>query len=218
MPFLLSFSNMKKLNFLIIATFAFCSMQANAQRKLPADRLIIDTTGILPPEPPDYYSGKTTISGIGFAFKKARESYSDCCLIMQNVNNVKFGTSPYLYLPPPINGEEQLPGDIRLFARFNNRNQVLNSVKDAFGTAVINQFKSANNEAVINIIFAVNMNGTVAEVQFLLEKNPLLFSIPPEKFYYMETLLKQRVTFTVRQIAYLKYIPDVVVHVKIKDL
>ena len=208
--------DMKKINLLIIIVFAFCSVSMNAQtpQKLPLlPPIIIDD---LPPEQPDYYTGKNIISGNGFSFKNLDED--EDFLRIGNVNNMKFGTSPYISLPPPIDGEEQIIRHLRAFARFNDINQVFSSARDALGTAIINQFKAANNASAFNIIFIVNMNGTVAEVEFLLNKDPLLFSIPPEKFYQMELLLKQRVTFTVRQSEYLKHIPGVIANIKVKDL
>ena len=207
---------MKKINLLIIIVFAFCSVSMNAQtpQKLPLlSPIIIDD---LPPEQPDYYTGQGIISGNGFTFKKINEYPNH--LQISNINNMKFGTSPYISLPPPIDGEEQVIRNLWAFAKFNDMNQVISSVKDAFGMDIINQFKAANNLATIEIGFIVNMSGTVAEVEFVLKKDPLLFSIPPEKFYQMELLLKQRVKFTVRQSEYLKHIPGVIARIKVKDL
>ena len=210
---------MKNKNLLIIIAFAFCSIGINAQttQKLK-DPILIEQPIIdePPATPPDYYTGKDIISGNGFAFKKINESPK--YLKISNSNNVKFGTSPYISLPPPIDGEEQIIRNLPAFARFNNINQVYNSVKDALGITIINQFKSANNSAIIEVVFIVNMNGTVAELEITLQKDPLLFSIPPEKFYQMELLLKQMVNFTVRQADFLKFIPRVVAQLKVKDL
>ena len=210
---------MKNKNLLIIIAFAFCSIGINAQttQKLKdpilVEQPIIDEP---PATPPDYYTGKDIISGNGFSFKKINEYTRH--LQMRNSNNVKFGTSPYISLPPPIDGEEHVISYLNAFARFNDQNQVYSAVRDALGTAVINQFKTDNNWATIEIGFIVNMNGTVAELEFVLKKDSLLFSIPPEKFYSLESLLKQRVTFTVRQASFLKFIPGVIARVRVKDL
>ncbi|MDR2292178.1 MAG: hypothetical protein LBE11_01730 [Prevotellaceae bacterium] len=40
---------------------------------------------------------------------------------------------------------------------------------------------------------------TVTEVKFLLKKDPLILSIQPEKLYALELLIKQRISFTIRQ-------------------
>ena len=208
---------MKKINLLIIIVFALCTVSMNAQIiTLPREDLppiIIDD---LPPEQPDYYTGQSIISGNGFSFKKIDGSPN--FFRIRNVNNVKFDEDPFISYPPPIDGEEQIIRRLQAFAKFNDRNQVYSSMRDALGTTIINQFKAANNHADIETVFVVNLNGTVAEIEFLLDKDPLLFSIPPEKFYQMELLLKQRVTFTVRQSEYLKHIPGVIANIKVKDL
>jgi hypothetical protein len=212
---------MKKIKLILLITIALYSARINAQetqRRQDGKFIIIDTIGDLPLELPDYYSGKTIISGIGFSFKNLDED--DDYLYLNNINNVKFGESPFIADPTLFYNEaDELPPDnLDLLARFNDISQLLGSIRDALGVSIINQFKSANNSATIDIIFIVNMNGTVAEIKFLLEKNPLLLSIPPEKFHTMESLIKQRVTFSVEQRSNLRFIPRVIVSGKIKDL
>jgi hypothetical protein len=199
----------------ILITIALYSTVINAQetqRKPGGNFIIIDTIGDLPLQPPDYYTGKNIISGTVFAFRKVNEYAS--YLQIRNVNNVKFDMNP---VKSTYEGEEPFRY-IWALSRFNDKNQIYSSVKDALGATIINQFKSTNNFATIEIGFIINMNGTVPEVEFVLKKDSLLFSIPPEKLYQLELLLKQRVTFTVDQRDALNFITGVNISVKIKDL
>ncbi|MDR1552758.1 MAG: hypothetical protein LBS69_04760 [Prevotellaceae bacterium] len=200
---------------IIIVAIAFFSTAINAQetqRKQGGNFVIIDTTGNLPLELPDYYTGKDIISGAGFSFKKILESAN--YLKIGNINNVKFDMNP---VKSTYAGEEPFRY-IWALARFNDKNQIYSSIRDVLGTTIINQFKLSHNSATIGIKFIVNMDGTVPEVEFLLLKNALLFSISPEKLYQLESLLKQRVTFTVDQRSMLDFITGVNISVTIKDL
>ncbi|MDR2065689.1 MAG: hypothetical protein LBP85_08305 [Prevotellaceae bacterium] len=211
---------MKAIKKILLIAITLYSTGINAQetQKRPDGKLITDTT-VAPPTLPDYYTGKDIISGTGFSFKNIEEDNK--YIKIGNVNNSKFGTSPFIEDTGLFyeGDEEQFPPDnLDLLARFNDMNQLLGSVRDALGTSIINQFKSTNNSANIDIIFIVSMNGTVAEIEFSLKKDSLLLSIPPEKFHTMESLIKQRVTFSVEQKNNLKFIPRVIVSGKIKDL
>lgn len=179
-------------------TFLTATITAQETQKISGDKWIIkDTIGDLPLQPPDYYTDKDIISGTGFSFKKIKES--DNYLRIQNVNNVKFEMNPFVSAPII---EDGIPiGITYLFslAKYNDINQILSSFRDAFGISIINQFKLANNSSIIEVLFIVELNGTISEVEFLMTKNPLILSIPPEKLYALELLLKQRVSFTIRQ-------------------
>jgi hypothetical protein len=198
---------MKIIKLILIIVIAFFSTEMNAQK------IIKPIVPIEDPIPTDYYTGYDTISGLGFSFKKIRESNE--YLNIGNINNVKFGTIPYTVTPDMERPIEHL----FLLAKYTDRNQVYSSVRDALGNTIINQFKSTNNSTSIDIKFIVELNGSVSEVEFLLEKNPLFFSIPPAKLYSMELLLKQRVNFIVHPRNWLpNFITGHHLSVTIKDL
>lgn len=210
---------MKIKKLLVISAIAILSIQINAQetQRKPGDNFIITDTIVIPPTLPDYYTGKNIISGTSFSFKNVDDS--DNYLTLSNINNVKFEMNPLVNAPVI---EDGFPiGIIYLFslAKYNDINQVLSSFRDALGSSVINQFKLANNSSIIEVLFIVELNGTVSEVKFLLRKDPLILSIPPEKLYALELLIKQRVSFTIRQGNWMPpFISGHHLPIKIKDL
>jgi hypothetical protein len=150
-----------------------------------------------------YVSDKVSGTGFTYIIDKDPDGRSSYYTIW-NITNVKFFMQPFTSIPtPPLASGEEEPiynRSFYLLARYNDINQVISSVRDGLGADIINQFKLLNNDGDIDIIFIVELNGTVSEVKFLIDSNnPLLLAIPPEKLYAVECLIKQRVTFIIQQ-------------------
>jgi hypothetical protein len=195
----------RKIKLILIAIIAFYSTEISAQYN-------------------NYYLSDK-VSGNGFTYiidrdPDGRSSY----YTIWNINNVKFFMQPFTSIPtPPLAPGEEEPiynRSFYLLAQFTDRNQVISSVRDGLGTDIINQFKLLNNDGHIEIMFIVELNGTVSEVKFSLNSNnPLLLAIPPEKLYAVECLIKQRVNFTIQQRSwYPDFITGRHLPVTIKDL
>ncbi|MDR2292898.1 MAG: hypothetical protein LBE11_05425 [Prevotellaceae bacterium] len=210
---------MKSIKLILLITIALYSAIINAQetQKRLGDKPIIDTIGDLSLELPDYYTDKEIISGTGFSFKNIEDSGN--YLTIGNINNMKFDINTLANAPNTEDGFPLGPIFLSSLAKFTDVNQVYSSFRDALGVSIINQFKLTHNSASIQPCFIVELNGTVSEVKFIIRKDALTLSIPPEKLYALELLLKQRVNFIIHTRNWMPpFIDRVHISVKIKDL
>jgi hypothetical protein len=211
----------RKIKIILIAVIAFYSTGISAQtdKSFKTDGMKTQSTEYV-----NYYSSDK-VSGPGFTFiidrdPDGRSSY----YTIWNIHNVKFFMPPFTTPPEPpalAPGEEEpiYNYNYSSFARFSDINQFISSVRDGLGTDIINEFKLLNNDGRISIRFIVELNGTVSEVKFLIDSdNQLLLSIPPEKLYAIECLIKQRVTFIIQQRPWLPNFFERNISIKIKDL
>lgn len=143
----------------------------------------------------DYYTGKTEIKGLNYVYKVSEKPGYKCTIIsIKNINNTKIGVRQYW-----PDGKSVFPSELTGRVRFLDKNQV-SVYREVFNAQEIAAFKSVD-DFVLGIIYVVDANGNVLEVEFYFRNFPMFLAINPDKFYLLEQKLIERVKFSVDPLA-----------------
>ena len=158
--------------------------------------ILFASAGILSaqPNPPDYYTGRTRISGDGYTYNIKLSKYS---LNISNALNEIVHTSPPQTELWFQRFTDMIKGDVAV--------NFFKSIAPDEIKAILNEYKyekskPSGRDSFINsmtVILAVNpITGEIMELYFSFSNTPALRGINPDKLYQLEQYIKQNIKVT----------------------